>query len=128
MAYRIEHIGLCVSDPVAMAEWYQRVLGFNIVFSGADQEKAVAFVTDGSGHCMLELGRLPGIVPLHEVQTHPLQLHIALASDNPRQDADYLIANGATFVEEATFKRPGDELLLLRDPWGNSLQLAKRAQ
>ena len=48
MAYRIEHIGLCVSDPVAMAEWYQRVLGFNIVFSGADQEKAVAFVTDGS--------------------------------------------------------------------------------
>lgn len=126
MAFRIEHIGLSVSDPIAMAEWYARVLGFHIVFSGADQEKAVAFVGDASGNCMLELGRLPGIEPLQSVQSHPLQLHIALASDHPAQDADYLIAHGASFIEEATFKRPGEELLLLRDPWGNSIQLAKR--
>jgi hypothetical protein len=40
-----------------MAKWYQETFGFNIKFSAQDEEKAVAFVTDGSGRVMLELGR-----------------------------------------------------------------------
>jgi len=33
MNYIIEHIGISVSQPIEMASWYQRVLGFEIIFS-----------------------------------------------------------------------------------------------
>jgi catechol 2,3-dioxygenase-like lactoylglutathione lyase family enzyme len=128
MAYQIEHIGFSVRSPIEMAQWYERVLGFRIAFSAHDAKKAVAFVEDSSGHSVLELGQLPGIEPLCDVSTHPLQFHIALASDDPQQDADYLVRNGASFIEECTIKRPGEQLLLLKDPWGNSIQLARRSR
>lgn len=127
MNFRIEHIGLCVTAPVEMAQWYERVLGFKIVFSAQDDEKAVAFIADASGHSMLELGRLPGIAPLCATRTHPLQCHIGLASTDPQRDADYLVENGARFIEECGVRRPGENLLLLADPWGNTIQLAHRA-
>lgn len=127
MTFRLEHIGIAVSSPIEMARWYARVLGFRIVFSAQDGEGAVAFVEDPAGHGLVEFGRLPGIAPLCDATTHPLQFHITLASSNPSADADYLIGNGAAYIEECPVKRPGEQLLLLRDPWGNSIQLAKRA-
>ena len=41
--YEIEHIGICVEEPIEMAKWYQETLGFNIKFSAQDEEKGVAF-------------------------------------------------------------------------------------
>jgi hypothetical protein len=76
---------------------------------------------------MFEFACLPGIRPLKEELSHPLQLHLALRSDDPDSDLAYLVKQGAEFVEECPLKRPGDRLLLLRDPWGNSLQLVQRA-
>ena len=46
--YEIEHIGICVENPIEMANWYHEVLGFNIQFSAEDEEKAVAFFRDCS--------------------------------------------------------------------------------
>jgi catechol 2,3-dioxygenase-like lactoylglutathione lyase family enzyme len=126
MEFEIEHIGIAVRDPVKMAKWYQEVLGFKIRFSAEDDEKAVAFLTDSSGRVLLELGKLPGVLPLTEGLTHPLQLHIALKSADPDNDAEYLVSKGASFIEKCPIKRRGENLIVLRDPWGNTLQLAKR--
>jgi hypothetical protein len=63
-------------------------------FSGEDEEKAVAFLTDGSDKVMLELGRLPDVLPLADGLGHHLQLHIALKSDDPEKDAKYLVSIG----------------------------------
>jgi catechol 2,3-dioxygenase-like lactoylglutathione lyase family enzyme len=126
MEFEIEHIGIAVRDPVEMAKWYQEALGFRIRFSAEDDEKAVAFLTDSAGRVMLELGKLPGVLPLTEGLTHPLQLHIALKSADPDKDAEYLVSNGASFIEKCPIKRPGENLIVLHDPWGNTLQLAKR--
>ena len=49
--YEIEHIGIIVTEPVEMANWYQDTLGFNIKLSGQDKEKAVAFLTDSCVCC-----------------------------------------------------------------------------
>ena len=126
-SHTLEHIGILVKDPIAMAEWYVRVLGFKVTFSARDEEKAVAFLADRTGGLMLELGKLPGLTPTSDVLSHPLQFHIALHSDDPDAEAQYLIENGAVFIEECPVKRPGERLLLFRDPWGHTLQLAKRA-
>ena len=125
--FNIEHIGLTVTDPVAMAEWYRDVLGFTIAFSGADDEKAVAFIIDAGGKIMLELGKLPGIAPLADRIDHHLQAHIALLSDDPLKDAAYLESKGATFIEKCPVTRPGELLVVLRDPWGITIQLVRRS-
>lgn len=126
MSLTLEHVGLCVADPMAMAVWYRDVLGFELRFSAAAADRAVAFVAaPGSGVC-LELGRLPGIRPLTSCLDHPLQLHLAFTSADPDADAARLVAQGARFIEECPVTRPGDRLLLLADPWGNALQLVSR--
>jgi len=76
---------------------------------------------------MLELGKLPGILPLTEGLSHHLQLHIALKSTDPEKDAEYLVSMGASFIERCPIKRPGENLIVLSDPWGNTLQLVKRS-
>ena len=124
--FEIEHIGISVKEPVKMANWYQETLGFDIKFSAEDGEKAVAFITDGGGRAMLELGKLPGVLPLAEGLSHHLQLHIALKSDDPDKDAEFLVSKGARFIEKCPITRQGENLIVLSDPWGNTLQLAKR--
>lgn len=125
--YEIEHIGICVEKPIEMANWYRDALGFNIKFSAEDNEKGVAFLTDGSDRVMLELGKIPDVSPLTSRIDHHLQLHIALRSENPDEDAQYLVSKGAIFIEKCPIKRPGENLIVLGDPWGNTIQLVKRS-
>jgi hypothetical protein len=122
----IEHIGISVRSPIAMADWYKEVLGFNIKIALEDTEKAAAFITDSPGNVMLELGRLPNITALCEKTDHHLQLHIGIHSQDPDSDAQYLIAKGATFIEKCPVTKPGENIQVLYDPWGNCLQLVKR--
>jgi predicted enzyme related to lactoylglutathione lyase len=126
LKYEIEHIGICVEKPIEMANWYHEVLGFNIQFSAEDEEKAVAFLTDGSDQVMLELGKVPDVLPLTKGISHHLQLHIALKSDDPDKEAEILVSKGATFIEKCPIKRPGENLVVLSDPWGNTIQLVRR--
>ena len=124
--FEIEHVGISVEKPIEMANWYERVLGFDIKFSAEDDEKGVAFITDSSGKVMLELGKVPNVLPLTKGLSHHLQLHIALKSEDPDRDADYLVSKGARFIEKCPIKRPGENLIVLSDPWGYTIQLVKR--
>ncbi len=125
--YEIEHVGIAVKEPIQMARWYRDTLGFSIIFCAEDEEKAVAFISDGGERVMLELGRIPDVLPLAEGLSHHLQLHIALKSDDPEKDAEYPVSRGARFIEKCPHRRPGDDLVVLSDPWGNTLQLARRS-
>jgi catechol 2,3-dioxygenase-like lactoylglutathione lyase family enzyme len=124
--YRIEHIGIAVSDPIKMANWYREILGFEIKFAAEDSEKAVAFVTDADNKAMVELGKIPDVPALRDQIKHHLQFHIALESEDPYKEVDYLVENGAKFIEKCPVARPGDSLVVLEDPWGNCIQLVKR--
>jgi hypothetical protein len=125
--YEIEHIGISVEKPIEMANWYHETLGFNIKFSAEDVEKAVTILTDCSDKVTLEFGKIPDVLPLTKGLSHHLQLHIALRSDDPEKDADFLVSKGATFIERCPIKLPGENLLILSDPWGNTIQLVKRS-
>jgi len=122
----IEHIGIMVNHPVEMGAWYRDVLGFDIQFSADNGADGVAFVRDNN-KVMVEFGKVPNVEALKDRMNHHLQLHIALTSDDPDADADYLIEKGAKLIEKCAFTRPGDYLLALEDPWGHCIQLARRS-
>ena len=75
---------------------------------------------------MLEFGQIPDIEPLSSRINHHLQLHIEFKSDDPEKDIKYLVSKGATFIEKCPITLPGELLIVLHDPWGNTLQLVKR--
>jgi uncharacterized glyoxalase superfamily protein PhnB len=59
---------------------------------------------------------------------HPLILHIAFMVEDMEGTRSRLIAAGATAEGEISKLDNGDQLAMLRDPWGVAIQLAKRGR
>ena len=123
----IEHFALQVADPVAMADWYVRHLGFSIARSSGEPVNA-RFLLARNGAAMLEIYRNPKASVPDYTKIDPLHLHIAFYSENPAADRDRLVKAGAKIVEDVTKTPGGDELVMLRDPWSTAIQLVKRSQ
>jgi len=51
-----------------------------------------------------------------------------VCSEDLKADRDRLLAAGASVAEDYFTNPAGDQLLMLRDPWGLGLQLVKRAK
>lgn len=123
--FQLEHIGIAVTDPMAAAEWYRRVLGFEVLHTAGGPESANAFVRSENG-TVLEFWRQEDQPSTADELSDPLQLHVAFKSENPTDDAKYLVDEGATLFQLAAPASNGDSTVALRDPWGNCIQLAKR--
>ena len=124
---KIEHFALQVPDPVAMAEWYAKHLGLAIARSGGPPAHG-RFLIDDSGAVLVELYRNPRILVPDYPSASPLSMHLALLSSDPAVDRDRLQAAGATLADPLATNDQGDQILMLRDPWGVPLQLIKRAE
>ena len=124
---KIEHIAFNVPDPGGMAQWYVANLGMKIVFSGPPPVSG-RFLADSSGKVMVELYNNPKAAPPDYFAIDPITLHLAFVSDDVPTDARRLCAAGASMVGEINNADNGDVLAMLRDPWGLSVQLAKRAK
>ena len=124
----IEHIGICVEAPVSMGVWYRDALGFAIIRSAGNDQEGVTFLADSAGGTVLELGRLPDVPPLEARGRPALQLHIAVACEDPSVEAARLVRAGAEQVGESPRNsRPGEKILV-RDPWGYTIQLVNRQE
>ena len=124
---RIEHTGFPVGDPLQVAPWYCAHLGFRV----ARQMKTSPFTTflvDASGHSMVEMYNNPAVAVPDYRSMNPLLLHVAFAVDDEpiAQVRDRLLAAGATIVTDLTTTAGGDQLVMLRDPWGLAIQLVQR--
>lgn len=124
---RIEHSAWPVEDPVAAADWYVRHLGLRIVRSGGPPAHA-RFLADSTGRVLLEIYNNPKVRVPDYRSMDPLLLHLAFVVDDVARERDRLVAAGATVVDAWTVTDAGDQMAMLRDPWGFSLQLLKRAQ
>jgi glyoxylase I family protein len=122
---KIEHVALYVSEPGAVARWYSDHLGLSVVRSSG-APAYTHFLADSAGATVLEIqtGALP--VPDYAA-LDPTLLHLALAADDVAATRRRLLAAGASAVGEITTLASGDELAMLRDPWGLALQLVRRA-
>ena len=52
---------------------------------------------------MIELGKLLDAPPLKEQVKHNLLFHIALESEDPDREVDYLVKNSAKFIGSSLF-------------------------
>ncbi|MDO9262533.1 MAG: VOC family protein [Desulfosalsimonadaceae bacterium] len=122
----IEHIGLVVADSKAMARWYETALGFMVLNAFDTDNGHVAFIKCSRTGLIFELITNRTLAPIEGVLTHPLQLHIAFKSEDINKDRDRLTALGAVFVTDCPTKDPAARVLIVKDPWGNFIQLAQR--
>ncbi len=123
---RIEHFALQVAEPIAMADWYVKHLGFSIARSSGEPAHA-RFLKDSTGVVMIEIYRNPkAAIPDYNAM-NPLLLHLAFISNDLAAERDRLVKAGARIVDDLSTTPGGDELIMLRDPWGIAIQFVKRA-
>src|SRR5437867_1342254 len=124
---KIEHVAMNVKDPPAVAKWYVENLGMRIVRAGG-APTFTTFLAGEGDHVMVELYyNAAAPVPDYPSQD-PQILHMAFASTDMQADRARLIAAGATPAGEIGTTPAGDQLAMLRDPWGFAIQLARRNQ
>lgn len=121
---KLEHFALNVEDPRAMAKWYVDYMGLTIV-KQVEKAPFMTFLADNSGKIMIEIYKNPAdqVPPYQEM--NPLLIHLAFVSENPEADKIRLQKVGASLVTNDTFE-DGTHLIMMRDPWGLSIQLCKR--
>lgn len=120
-----EHLAVNVSDPAEVAAWYVEHLGMAIVNQGG-APMFMHFLADASRRAMIELYCNPVARTDLYRDLHPAQLHIAFTSADPTADAERLVAAGAMLIEHQR-GADGSHLVMMRDPWGLPIQLARRA-
>jgi len=123
----IEHLALNVADPVAMAAWYGQHLGTRVVrkFEGATHTH---FIADAAGRVVLELyHQTKAPIPDYGA-LDPFVFHIAFLADDVAGERKRLLAAGAGSAGEVTTNEAGDVMTFVRDPWGLTVQLMKRAK
>jgi catechol 2,3-dioxygenase-like lactoylglutathione lyase family enzyme len=124
---RLEHVAINVENPVSMAKWYGHHLGMKVVRKGPPPIN-MHFISDAAGNMMLEIYHNPPDAVPNYASMDPLLLHIAFMVDDVKGIREKLIDAGATAVGEVTITPAGDELAMLRDPWGVAIQFVKRAR
>ena len=123
---KIEHFALNVDDPRAMARWYVENLAMRVVRS-SDESPYITFLEPADGGTMIELYTNPAGEFLDYGRLHALTFHIAFTTDDIVHDRARLIDAGASADGDITTTAKGDQLAILRDPWGTAVQLVMRA-
>ncbi len=120
-----EHLALNVADPVAVAAWYVEHLGMAVVKRGAPPVH-MHFLADAGRRAMIELYCNASAPTDAYAAMAPAQLHVAFSSADPDADAARLVEAGAVRIDQVRYD-DGAYLVMLRDPWGLPIQLARRA-
>ena len=122
---KIEHVAFNVDDPLSMGRWYVEHLGFKVKRRTVDPPYA-HFLADDSDTVMIEIYGNQNVPTPDYREMHPGILHLALVSDDLEYDIQRLVKAGATVVDQPQTTPAGDQLAMLRDPWGFAIQLVKR--
>jgi len=123
---KIEHAAWSVEDPVRAADWYVAHLGMKIARSGGEPAHA-RFLADQTGRVLLEIYNNPGAKPPDYRRVDPLIIHLAFTVDDVRATVERLVSAGATVHAACERLENGDEMAMLRDPWGFPIQILRRA-
>ena len=122
---RPEHVAFNVRDSRAHAAWYQNEIGMKVKREGGAPGYGF-FLVDPGGHMMLELYQNSERPVLDLPNISYMSVHLAFMVDDVLAAKKALTAHGATVAEDLSTTPSGDHVLMMRDPWGLSIQLAKR--
>jgi len=125
----IEHVAFVVKDPEAACVWYCEHLGFKELRRGGGGD---IFVSDEDGSTILQLEDARLVSDEEDIADHASrdarQLHLAFSVDDVAGTCQELLEAEATMEGEILVTEDGDEMVLLRDPWGLPFQLVKRKE
>jgi glyoxylase I family protein len=120
-----EHFALNVPDTPATAAWYVAHLGLQVKRARVEPP-FTHFLADSTGRVFLELYTNPTDEIPDYANQHPLRLHFAFAVADARAEQTRLERAGATLAKEEP-QPDGSLLIMMRDPWGVSVQLCQRS-
>jgi catechol 2,3-dioxygenase-like lactoylglutathione lyase family enzyme len=122
---KIEHTAYQVADPVRVARWYVQHLGMTVKRAQAEPP-FVHFLADDGDAVMLEFYNNPKAEVPDYRELHPIVFHLAFKTDDVAATRTRLLSAGATEEGDISVTPAGDEIAMLRDPWGLPLQLLRR--
>ena len=122
--FSMEHSAVNVPEPAAMADWYCTHLGMKVVRKGG--RNGMCFLADASGRVVMEIYLNP-VAPVPDYANQdPLILHLAFIVEDVKGTRDKLCAAGASVHTDVEVTEVGDEMVMMRDPWGLAIQFIKR--
>ena len=124
---KLEHVALQVADPVGLSRWYVEQLGLTVKRAQAASPFG-HFLADDGDAVMLEFYGNPRIPVPDYARMEPLALHLAFHVEDVAGTRARLIKAGATPVGDVESNDVGDEVAMLRDPWGIPVQLVRRRE
>ena len=123
MNFSVEHIAIPATDPVALKNWYERVLDAREVFNNGQNPPT----------CLISLGNVwfeiyAAEKPLPERGNNKLAgfRHLALRVDSLEAAKMELEKRGVKFTEEIRPAAGGGRVLFFEDGEGNLLHLVER--
>jgi catechol 2,3-dioxygenase-like lactoylglutathione lyase family enzyme len=123
MKISVEHIAIPAADPVALKNWYERVLGARPVWDNGQNPPT----------CLISLGNVwfeiyQADAPLAERGNNKLAgfRHLALRVDSLDAAKAELEKRGVKFTEEARPAAGGGKILFFADGEGNLLHFVER--
>jgi glyoxylase I family protein len=123
---RFEHIAHNVKDAREVAKWYVSNYGMIALHESGAPNYGV-FLADSAENMMIELYQNDQVPVINFSDVDFFSLHLASMSGDLAATKDKFVKAGATVAQDINKTPSGDEILVLRDPWGFPLQFVKRA-
>lgn len=122
-----DHVHLRSPDPEATAQWYEKMLGAEVVRSMQQGKTRIDLKLGGASIFVAEAGAGSGVNPPPKTPYQGLD-HMGLSVSGIDEVVAELKAKGVEFTTEPTNIRPGVRIAFLRAPQGVSIELLERTK
>jgi lactoylglutathione lyase len=120
-----DHIHLRTTDPEAMAQWFEKMLGAEIGRSMQDGKPRIDLKLGGAKIFIAPVGANDGVNAAPTIPYRGLD-HFGLSVTGIDAIAADLKSKGVEFTKEPTTVRPGVRVCFIRAPEGVSIELLDR--
>ena len=123
--YTWDHIHLRTTDPERTAQWYERILGAEVIRSMQQGQPRIDLKLGGANIFIAPVTAGDGVNPAPKTPYQGLD-HFGLTVRGIDAIAADLKAKGVEFTREPTTVRPGVRVCFIRAPEGVSIELLER--
>jgi lactoylglutathione lyase len=120
-----DHVHLRSPDPEATAQWFEHMLGAEVIRSMQQGKPRIDLKLGGAKIFIAAVTPGDGVNPAPQTPYQGLD-HFAFFVTDLDQYFDNLKAKGAEFSQELKVARPGIRTCFLRGPQGISIELLER--
>jgi lactoylglutathione lyase len=123
--YTWDHVHLRSPDPEATAQWFERMLGAEVLRTMQEGKPRIDLKLGGANIFIAPVTAAEGVNPPPTTPYQGLD-HFGLSVTGIDAIAAELKAKGVEFTKEPTTVRPGVRICFIRGPQGVSIELLDR--